>query len=186
MAQSHQQFFNCGQARTSIETDLHGGGLFSHRALASMTIRILVVEGVPMVAERVAALSGEYCDLELVQAAATAADALVIAARLQPDVALIDRELPDCDGIELCDRLRLHAPDAALIILSAENSDQLRLHAVESGACGIIPRLASDPDVIEAILRAAEGEFLFSRSVTLRLFRKERELRGHAEPSCSR
>ena len=144
-----------------------------------MNIRILVVEGEPVLAARLESLRHEYPDLGLVEWATTGAAAVAVAVELQPDIAFIDRYLPDADGIDICDRLSPTIPDAALIILSTEGSDQLRLRAVESGACGLIAKAAPDQDVVEAILRAADGEFLMSRSVTLRLFKKQRSLRCH-------
>lgn len=142
------------------------------------SIRILVVENEPLLAERLACLRAQYSDLELVGAASAVGDAVAIASALRPDVALIDPRLPDADGIELCDHLHHQLPNAAVIILSNDASDELRLRAVESGACGFLSKEAPDQDVVETILRAAEGEFLLPRAVTLRLFRKERELRS--------
>jgi two-component system, NarL family, response regulator DevR len=145
----------------------------------STPIRILAVAREPLLVDCIGALREEYSDLELVGAATAGAEAVAMASLLQPDIVLIDRELADADGIELCDRLRVQLADGALIIVSKDASDETVLRAVESGACGVISKLALDQDLVEAILRAAEGEFLLPRSVTLRLFRTERDLRCH-------
>jgi DNA-binding NarL/FixJ family response regulator len=140
-------------------------------------IRILVVESEPFLAQVLAVLSEEFSDLLLVGAASTAAEALAMAPALEPDVALIDAQLPDGGGIELCDRLHSQLPDAALIILSAELSEQAMLPAVESGVSGFVAKTAPAEELVQMILRAAEDEFLLPRSLTVRLFRLQRDLR---------
>jgi two-component system, NarL family, response regulator DevR len=140
-------------------------------------IRILVVEGDPLLAQRLAALHDEYSDLDVVGAAATAASAVAIASAVQPRVALIDRLLPDACSFELCRLLRRQVRTSRVIIVSTQSSDDVMLSAVLAGACGVVSRIASDQDLVEMILRAAEGEFLFPRSLARRLFRKQRGFR---------
>jgi DNA-binding NarL/FixJ family response regulator len=140
-------------------------------------IRILVVESEPLLAQILAALSDEFSDLELVGAVSTAAEALATAPALEPDVVLIEVRLPDGDGIELCDRLHVQLPDSALIILSADLPEEAMLPAVESGVSGVLAKTAPAEELVQMILRAAENEFLIPRSVTVRLFRLERDLR---------
>jgi DNA-binding NarL/FixJ family response regulator len=140
-------------------------------------IRILVVESEPFLAQVLAALSQEFSDLLLVGAASTAAEALAMAPALEPDVALIDAQLPDGGGIELCDHLHVELPATALIILSEGLPDEGLLLAVESGVSGVLAGTAPAEELVQTILRAAEDEFLLPRSVTIRLFRLERDLR---------
>ncbi len=144
---------------------------------STRSIRILVVEGEPLLAQRLAALHDEYSDLEVVGTAATAAAAVAIASAVRPRVALIDRRLPDSCSFELCRSLRRQVSIARVIIVSTHASDEIVLGAVLAGACGLISRIASDQDLVEAILRAADGEFLFPRSLALRLFQSQRSFR---------
>lgn len=140
-------------------------------------IRILVVESEPFLAQVLAALSEEFSDLMLVGAVSTAAEALVMAPALEPDVALIDAQLPDGGGIELCDHLQVALPATVLILLSEGLPDEGLLLAVESGVSGVLAATAPAEELVQTILRAAEDEFLLPRSVTIRLFRLERDLR---------
>ncbi len=157
----------------------------SSRTEDARPIRIVVIECEPVLLQRLAVLREEISDFELVGAATTPVDGIAIASALRPDVVLVDNLLPDCDGIQLCDQLQSQLPAASIIILSVDTSDEVILRAVESGACGLITKTAPDHAVVDAILRAGEGEFLLPRSVTLRLFRKERDLR-RAEVNPSR
>jgi DNA-binding NarL/FixJ family response regulator len=140
-------------------------------------IRILFVEGQPVLARRLAELRTDYSDLEVVGAATSIREATSLASATQPDVALIDQQLSDGYGSNLCDWLHVRLPQIAVIILASDSLDETLLRAVESGAIGVISKTAAAEDVVEAILRASEDEFLLSRSVVTRLFRRGRELR---------
>lgn len=151
----------------------------SHEA-ADRSIRILVAEGDTLLKDRLTALSADYSDLELVGVAHTAKVAMAMASELRPDVMLVAAGLPDGDGLRVCDHLNREVPCAASIFVSESQTDALLLSVVEAGACGVVSRMAPDDELILAILRAAEGDLLFPKSVTLRLFRRERELRLRA------
>jgi two-component system, NarL family, response regulator DevR len=144
---------------------------------AHSTVRVLVVEDRPFLVDRVAALSGEYSDIEVVGGATAGSAAMARAAGLGPHVVLVAERLSDADGLHVCDRIHRQFPDMALIFVSESQTDAVKLLAVEAGACGIISRMSPDQDLVFALLRAAEGEFLLPRQVTIRLFRRERELR---------
>jgi two-component system, NarL family, response regulator DevR len=99
------------------------------------------------------------------------------AAGLGPHVVLVAERLSDADGLHVCDRIHRQFPDIALVFVSEVQTDAVKLLAVEAGACGLISKMSPDQDLMFALLRAAEGEFLLPRQVTIRLFRRERELR---------
>lgn len=143
-------------------------------------IRIVVAEDKPLIADRLAILVAEYSDLGLVGTARTGSAAIALAAELSPDVMLIAERVHDYDGLHLCDHVYRHVPQAALIYVTEARTDEVMLNAVEAGACGLISRMATDEELIFAILRAAEGDLLLPSSVALRLFRRERELRLRA------
>lgn len=143
-------------------------------------LRIMVVEDKPMLVARLIALSTEHSDLEVLGVATSGRVALVIAAEVKPHVVLIRDRLPDTDALQVCYVINRRFPELALIVVSERESDGMRPLAVESGACGLVSALSHDDDLFLAILRAADGEFLLPRSVTLRLFGVERALRRQA------
>ena len=147
------------------------------------SVRILVAESNQLLVDRLSVLSKEYSDLSLVGAAPTGFAAVAAAHRMNPDVVLIDEQLPDTDGLHVCEHIHRQVPRAAIILISDSPTDQSMLAAVEAGACGLISPLASDEDVIVTILGAADGEFLLPRPVVQRLFRIARELR---QQTCNR
>ena len=141
---------------------------------------MLLVGTQDVLAERLRILERIYPDIELVGEVAEGALALKAAVHLRPDVVMVGERLPDTDGLQVCDRLRRLFPSTALIFVSETITDSIRLLAVEAGASGLLSPLDPDDLLMMLILRAAEGEFLLSREVILRLFQKERELRLQA------
>ena len=151
----------------------------------SPAVRIVVAEARPVLLDRVKVLSEQYSDLLLVGAASTGQSAVTAAGRNDPDVVLIELQLPDADGLSVCEEISRRQPEAAIILISDAQTDQAMLAAVEAGARGLISPLASDDDVVVTILRAAEGEFLLPAPVVQRLFRFGRELRRLHEVRCT-
>ncbi len=147
------------------------------------SVRIFVAESNQLLVDRLSVLTQEYSDLSLVGKAPTGFAAVAAAQRMNPDVVLIEEQLPDTDGLHVCEHIYRQLPRAAIILISDSRTDQSMLAALEAGACGLISPLASDEDVIVTILRAADGEFLLARPVVQRLFRIARELR---QQTCNR
>lgn len=136
-----------------------------------------MAEGRPLLSDRLRALATEYSDFEVLGVAGTAQVGMAMASELRPDVMLIEAGLPDDDGLRLCHHLDREVPCTAAIFVSDVQTDALLLSVVQAGAVGLIARAAPDDELVLAILRAAEGEFLLPKSVILRLFRREHEIR---------
>ena len=139
----------------------------------------MVVEDTPFLADRILALSADYPEIELVTRATAGSAAMMMVAGPEPDVALVEDSLSDADAFQVCDFMYREVPGVAVILVSEIQTDAIMLLAVEAGACGVISRVTPDLDLMLAMLRAAEGEFLLPRPIVLRLFRRERELRLH-------
>ena len=145
-----------------------------------------MAEAKPLIVDRLHVLSEDYSDLDLVGAAPTGYSAVPAASLADPDVVLIEEQLPDADGVFVCEHIHSQLPNAAIILISYSQPDQAMLGAVEAGVCGLISPLASDDELVVTILRAADGEFLISRQVVQRLFLLGRALRRTLElrPPC--
>ena len=143
-------------------------------------MRVMVVEARPLVVDRLIALSAEYPDFQVAREVTSGVAALDMASWFRPHIVLIDEQLPDASGMQICEHLHQGLEEAALILVADVHTDAVRLLAAEAGACGLVSRTTPDDELILALLRAAEGEFLMPRSVTLRLFRVERALREQA------
>jgi DNA-binding NarL/FixJ family response regulator len=112
------------------------------------------------VAEGLVALLEGQPQLEVLTWVQSVADAVRVAQRQPVDVAIVDFRLPDGTGADAAVGIREHRPAAAVIFLSADDSDEAMLAAVEAGASGYLVKSAAGPEIVDAVTRAAEGEML--------------------------
>jgi DNA-binding NarL/FixJ family response regulator len=146
--------------------------------------RVLIIEDHRVVAEGLMMLLGEYPELRVVGWAPSVADAGRIAAAEPVDVAVADYWLPDGTGVEATEALRARRPDAAVLFLSADDSDDVVLAALEAGASGYLVKSAGGSDVADAVRRAAEGEILVpARQLAALLARRREQAQRQAERS---
>jgi len=108
--------------------------------------------------------------------AADGAEAVAQAARLTPDVVLMDLRMPGVDGAEATARLRSSGADApAVLVLTTYDTDADIVRAVEAGATGYLLKDAPRETLADAIRRAARGETVLAPPVVARLASRMRE-----------
>ncbi len=78
------------------------------------------------------------------------------------DLVLTDQKMPDLSGLELLEGVRAITPEAAVIILTSDASDEVLLSSFEAGASGYLPKTRAARQVLQAIRLAATGETLIS------------------------
>jgi DNA-binding NarL/FixJ family response regulator len=121
-------------------------------------MRILIVDDHEIVREGLAATLASDPRLEIVGSAATAKDALMLARRTLPDIALVDLRLPDMTGEELTRELRQRFPSTAVIVLTTYLSEETVRGALKAGAAAYVTKAAGLPELRSAIDRIAAGE----------------------------
>lgn len=99
--------------------------------------RVLVVDDEPLVRRTLKQILASYQDLQLVGEAANGEDAIAAAARLQPDIVVMDIRMPALDGIAAARQIRAKAPHVKIIGLS-EHATGFNTDAMErAGAVGV-------------------------------------------------
>jgi two-component system response regulator DesR len=121
-------------------------------------IRILLAEDQRMVRGALAALLAFEPDLEVVAQASSGNEALTAAAETRPDVALLDIEMPEIDGIDVAARLRRELPECTILILTTFGRPAYLRRAMEAGASGFLVKDAPAERLANAIRRAVTGE----------------------------
>ncbi|HWQ14010.1 MAG TPA: response regulator transcription factor [Roseiflexaceae bacterium] len=114
-------------------------------------IRLLVVDDQPAVRAGLRMRLALEPDIEVVGEAEDGAAALAQAARLRPDVVLMDIEMPRMDGLAATAALRAVAPESAVVILSLHDSQALRAHARSAGAAAFVAKHESEAALLHAI-----------------------------------
>lgn len=129
---------------------------------ATKTIKVMIVEDYRVVAQGLQAVLDDEPDLAVVGIASSVAEVADLAARVQPDVALLDYRLSDGTGADAADVIRRAHPETAMLFLSREESSIAQVSAIEAGASGYLLKSQSADDIVGAIRRVADGQVLFS------------------------
>jgi NarL family two-component system response regulator LiaR len=136
------------------------------------TIRILVADDHPIVRDGLVAVLSTQPDFEVVGEASTGPETVERAARLKPDVVLLDLEMPGMDGVETLLRLRESDPGARVIIFTAFDSDERIVRAVQAGAQGYLLKGVPREDVFNAVRVVHAGGALLQPIVASKLLRR--------------
>jgi DNA-binding NarL/FixJ family response regulator len=125
--------------------------------VAAGVIRVLLADDQRVVREGLGTLLSLLDGIELVGTAADGEEALQLAARLDPDVVLMDLRMPRCDGIEAIRRLTERGDRARSIALTTYADDASVLGALRAGARGYLTKDAGADDIRAAIEAVARG-----------------------------
>lgn len=140
-----------------------------------MPIRILIVDDHPVVRDGLHAMLSTQPDFEIVGEAGTGTEAVAAAARFGPNVVLMDLEMPKLDGVEAIRLMREADSDVQVVVLTAFDTDERIVGAVEAGAQGYLLKGAPREQIFEAIRIVHEGGALIPPVVASRLLRQVRE-----------
>ena len=121
-------------------------------------IRVLLAEDQAMVRGALAALLGLEADIEIVGEVARGDEVVAAAEAAQPNVALLDIEMPGLSGLDVAAHLRQRVPACRVIILTTFGRPGYLRRAMESGVVGFLLKDAPAAQLAEAIRRAARGE----------------------------
>ena len=143
--------------------------------MADDPIRILIVDDHPVVRDGLAATLGTQPDFEVVGEAGTGEEAVAEARRLAPDLVLMDLEMPDLDGVAAIERLKADDVAVKVIVLTAFDTDERIVRAVEAGADGYLLKGAPREEIFEALRIVRNGGTLLQPVVASKLLRRVRE-----------
>lgn len=128
-------------------------------------VRVLLADDQRLVRQSLATLLGLTDGIELVGTASDGSEACELVSEYEPQVVLMDLNMPRMDGIEATRRLRETSPDVRVIALTTFADDESVLGALRAGARGYITKDASAEDIREAVLTVAAGEAALDPSV---------------------
>lgn len=124
-------------------------------------VRVLVVDDHPVFREGFAALLGSIPGIEVVGTAANGVEALAMVSSGEPDVVVMDVQMPEMDGIEATRRLVAEHPAIGVVVLTMSEEDETVFDAIRSGARGYLLKGAEPTEVVRAITTVAHGGVVF-------------------------
>ena len=133
------------------------------------SIRILLVDDHYMVRIGLASSLGDEPDIKVVGQAESIADTLIQFRQLQPDVTLLDLQLPDGDGSTAIADIRTEYPAARIIVLSVNETEEDIHRAVAAGAAGYLPKSIAPEEMLTAIHSVHQGESYFPPHIATRM-----------------
>jgi NarL family two-component system response regulator YdfI len=126
----------------------------------STPVRILIADDHRIVREGLRLILESQEEFTLVGEAADGAEAVRMAEELHPDVILMDLRMPEMDGITAIERIRSRDSQAAIVILTTYNEDDLMVRGLRAGARGFLLKDTDRETLFRTIRSAARGEAL--------------------------
>jgi DNA-binding NarL/FixJ family response regulator len=147
-------------------------------------IRVLIADDHPHFRDGLRALLVSAPDLEVVGEAGDGEQAISLAAKLQPDVILMDLNMPGVGGIEATRRILRTSPHIAILVISMFEDDDSVFTALQAGARGYLLKGALKAEILRSIRAVASGEAIFGPSIAKRLMQYFATPRPSAPPDA--
>jgi DNA-binding NarL/FixJ family response regulator len=132
-------------------------------------IRVLIADDHTLFRDGLRALLASIPDIQVIGEAASGQETAAQAAATQPDVILMDIQMPDMNGIEATRQILRTSPHIGIIILTMFKDDESVFAAMRAGARGYVLKGASQTVLLRALHAVASGESLFSPEIAQRL-----------------
>jgi DNA-binding NarL/FixJ family response regulator len=149
-------------------------------------LRIFLADDHELVRHGIRALLQARRSWTVVGEAADGKEALEKTTILKPDVAILDVEMPNLDGLQVTRLIREATPSVKVIILTMHESHQVVARALKAGACGYVLKSDQAKQLIEAITTVSQGQVFLSpkvSSLVLKAFRNAGKESASARPS---
>ena len=143
--------------------------------------RVLIVDDHPIFRHGVRYTLEASGEFEVVGEAADGQKAIQVAEQLNPDVMLVDINLPGLNGLEVARVVRRRLPQTALIILTVYEDDEQLFNAIKVGAAAYSPKDISPEQLLQITRLVAQGHYLINENVLSRPFVASRVLKQFRE-----
>ena len=134
-----------------------------------MAISVLLVDDQALFREGLETLLSVHQDIQVVGQAGNGQEAVDLAARLRPDVVLMDVRMPVLDGVGATRRIKAIQPQCRVIVLTTFDDDEYIFDALRTGTVGYLLKDVASSRLVEAIRAAARGESILQPSVAAKV-----------------
>jgi DNA-binding NarL/FixJ family response regulator len=132
-------------------------------------LTILIADDHPVFRKGLRALLSTMSNVELVGEAASGEEAITLAEKLQPDVVLLDLQMPGGGGLNAIRSIVHTSPHIRILVVTMFEDDDSIFEAMRAGARGYVLKDTQDEELERAILAVGNGEAIFSPAIALRM-----------------
>ncbi len=132
-------------------------------------LRVLIADDHPLFRNGIRALLSSVQDMEVAGVATKGEEAVALATSLQPDVILMDLQMPGINGIEATRQILHTSPHIRILVVTMFEDDHSVFTALRAGARGYILKDADEDEILRAIRAVGRGEAIFSPTIAQRL-----------------
>lgn len=132
-------------------------------------VRVVLVDDHAVVREGYRRLLERTEDISVIAEVANGQDAYRVVCDLQPDVTVMDINLPGVGGIEAVRRIVAHSPDAKILMFSMHEDSVFSSRALQAGARGYVTKSAAPDVLVEAVRLVAQGKLYISHEMAQEL-----------------
>ena len=132
-------------------------------------LTVIIADDHQFFRDGVRALLDAQLDMECVGEAATGEEAVRLSAEVQPDVVLMDMQMPGMSGVEATRQILRSSPQIRILMVTMFEDDHLVFAAMRAGARGYLLKGARHEDMVRAIRAAGSGDAIFSPGIAVKL-----------------
>jgi len=152
---------------------------------SQLGLSVLVADDHPMYREGVVSVLRRRTEITAVTEAGSGREALAAIARDEPDVALLDIQMADLDGVQVARVIERESRATRTLFLSAYYDQEIVYKALASGAAGYLSKDARGNEIADAVVAVARGETVLGRDIQAAVAQRIRQTAERAAPTLS-
>lgn len=153
------------------------------------TIRVVIADDHPIVRQGLRVALGAQGDLDLIGEASNGAEAVDMVRKLQPDVTIMDLQMPIMDGITAIKEITRDDDEACILVLTSFPDDKNVFTAIKAGAMGFLLKEAPPEELLDSIRTVHQGQAALHPTIAHRLIQEVKspsELHSSLDPLTPR
>jgi DNA-binding NarL/FixJ family response regulator len=135
----------------------------------TQSIRVVLADDHAVVRKGIHDFLEEADDIQVVAEATTGTEAVAVTLEQQPDVTVLDIQMPEMSGVEAARQIKAQAPEVQILVLTAYDDDPYIFAMLQAGASGYVLKNASSEELVRAVRAVARGESALDPTVTAKV-----------------